>query len=232
MAKKSYYNQLRQELAEIQRREQASRRPKNIFSTGRKREIMLELERIEEERRAKRSAAARKGSASAKLTKEYNQLRKALERMQKQGKTLMELPEARPKSMEETRKLAEAIKQELKSIAAETRMEAKYAGSDTEKKRLEIKAKLDESWGPERDKLVKQLEDMNKEKKKAREEGSATPTFEDLYRHLLGNDDFAERMEEEPEPEEEEEDQDDDLGELPENWYGWTGPEDADLEPF
>lgn len=228
MAKKSYYNQLRQELAEIQRREQASRRPKNIFSIGRKREIMLELERLEEERRAKRSAAARKGSASAKLTKEYNQLRKALERMQKQGKTLMELPEAKPKSLEETRKLAEAIKQELKSIAAETRMEAKYASSDTEKKRLKIKAKLDETWGPERDKLVKQLEEMNKEKKKAREEGSATPTFEKLYSHLLGNDDFAERLEEEPEPEEEEEDQDDDLGELPEN----SGPEDADLEPF
>lgn len=233
MAKKSYYNQMRQELAEIQRREQASRRPKNIFSTGRKREIMLELERLEEERRAKRSAAARKGSASAKLTKEYNQLRKALERMQKQGKTLMEIPEARPKSLEETRKLAEAIKQELKSIAAETRLEAKYAGSDAEKKRLEIKAKLDETWGTERDKLVKQLEDMNKEKKKAREEeGEEAPSYEELYSRLFGNDDFSQRLEEEPEPEEDEEDQDNDLGEIPENWYGWTGPEDADLEIF
>ena len=232
MAKKSYYRQLQEELRQLEIQESKRYRKRQLFATGRKREVMLELERIEEERRAKRSAAARKGSARANLTKEYNQLRKAMERMQKQGKTLMELPEAKPKSLEETRKLAEAIKQELKSIAAETRMEAKYAGSDTEKKRLEIKAKLDESWGPERDKLVKQLEDMNKEKKKAREEGSATPTFEDLYRHLLGNDDFAERMEEETEPEEEEEDQDDDLGELPENWYGWSGPEDADLEPF
>lgn len=232
MAKKSYYNRLREELAEITRKEQSRRGPKSLFSRGRKREIMLELERLEEERRAKRSAAARKGSASAKLTKEYNQLRKALQRMQKQGKTLMEIPEARPKSLEETRKLAEAIKQELKSIAAETRLEAKYAGSDAEKKRLEIKAKLDETWGPERDKLVNQLEDMNKEKKKASEEGEAAPTYEELYSRLFGNDDFSERLEEEPEPEEEEEDQDNDLGELPENLYGWSGAEDAYLDPF
>ena len=203
MAKKtkSRLKQLRLELEQLESKKRGKRR---IFSQGRELEILLEIERIQEEQHARRSAAARKSSDRSKLTKEYNQLKKAIERMQKQGRTMMALPQNPPKSAEEMRKLSEAMKRELKSLAAETRMEAKHASSEKEKRRLEVKAKLDESWGPERDRLQKKLEDIHKDRRDKEADFDA-----ERYSAFWMDDDAAVEIEEEPETEEEEEPEDD-----------------------
>jgi len=184
-------------LKELQReyeRLQASYRKRTgktrLFSEGRAREISLEIERIQEERKAKRSAAARKGAGKGKATKEYNQLKQALAKMQKQGRTMMELPEQTPATLDEIKSKSEEIKKELQTIGEETRKEAEHAPNKSEKRRLEIKAKLDENWGSERDRLAKKLEDIHKAKKKAAQNEEVIES-EDLYADFWSAEDIA-----------------------------------------
>ena len=193
MAKKtkSRLKQLQLEFEQLEReRKKRSRGKSVIFHTGRAGEILKEIEQIREERREKASA-----------NREYGYLKKAIESMQKQGRTMMELPEERPKDSNEKKRISNMMKEELRAIAAETREEAKHASSDRERKRLDIKAKLDETWGPEREKLKRKLEEIHKQKRANKGTGSAV---EDLYLDFWSNEDASVMMEEEPEPEPEE----------------------------
>ena len=193
MAKKtkSQLKLLQLEFEQLEReRKKRSRGKSVIFHTGRAGEILNEIEQIREERREKASG-----------TREYKYLQAAIERMQKAGRTMLELPEVMPKTLTEKKRLTEIMKEELRNIAAETREEAKNARSLAEKKRLEVKAMLDESWGPERDRMIKTLEEYHKNP-----EDSAAQR---KYRPLWKESDLAIRQEEpepepfEPEPEEE-----------------------------
>lgn len=187
---KSRLKELKREYERLQASYRKRTGKNRLFSEGRAREISLEIERIQEERRSKRSASARKGAAKGKATKEYNQLKEALSKMQKQGRTMMELPEQTPTTLDEIKSKSEEIKKELQTIGEETRKEAEHAHNLSEKRRLQIKAKLDENWGSERDRLAKKLEDIHKAKKKAAQNEEVSES-EDLYAPFWSTEDIA-----------------------------------------
>lgn len=118
----------------------------------------------------KKSASSKKGSSLGKAKKEYNQLKKAIEAHQKNGRTLYESPTVAPKTIEELRAESSRIKEELKSIGNESRQEAKASKSISERKRLNVRARLDETWGPQHDRLKKILSEIHEKDKDSRVE--------------------------------------------------------------
>lgn len=169
-----------------------NKKPRNyIFSRGKERERLLQEERIAEEKRRKRSEAAKKGSAKGKATREFKEIKKALDTHAKNDRTFYATMDKPPSSLDELKKEIERMKAELKAIGKETRDEAEEASSESERKRLTVRAKLDETWGKELDRLKKKLSEIHEKDKDSR-------TEED-YDDFWDEEDTAEDNNEDPE---------------------------------
>lgn len=146
-----------------------NQKPKNyIFSRGKERERLLREERIAEEKRRKRSEAAKKGSAKGKATKEFKELKKAIDTHFKNERTLYSTLNEPPSTLDMIKAENDRMRKELKSIGKETRDEAENAPNDSERKKLNVRAKLDETWGKERERLKKKLAEIHSKDKDSR----------------------------------------------------------------
>lgn len=125
----------------------------------------------------KKSAASKKGAETGKAKKEYNQLKKAIEAHQKNGRTLYETKSTPPTKLNDIKAESERMKQELRNLGAESRQEAKNANTESERKRLTIRARLDEEWGPNRDRLKELLSRIHEKDKDSRVESD----YEDFW---------------------------------------------------
>ena len=125
----------------------------------------------------KKSAASKKGAEAGKAKKEYNQLKKAIEAHQKNGRTLYDIQSTPPTKLHDIKAESERMKRELKNLGAETRQEAKNAPTVSERKRLNVRARLDEEWGPNRERLKKILAEIHEKDKDSRVESD----YEDFW---------------------------------------------------
>lgn len=122
--------------------------------------------------RSKAKYEAEKNSA----LKEYEELKNAFEQSKGTGQhkrdTLYNLPEKDPSKLYEIKGESSKIKDALSELAEESRRKAKElekeSGQTDEVKNLKIKAKLDETWGAERERLKDILEGISKKDKESR----------------------------------------------------------------